>query len=152
MLIKTLSLTVLLLLSFNILAVEPCSAVPEGQQRRDGVCSHKDAALRARQVFSYILSLEKYCDEATREEINKWYLSNKKLINNAVIISKLPLKEIINNTDSALWRFEKTERITESCAYVRRKIRDDSPSLFGGRVGEYLNTFEPSESQNKGKE
>ena len=100
MLIKTLSLTVLLLLSFNILAVEPCSAVPEGQQRRDGVCSHKDAALRARQVFSYILSLKKYCDEATREEINKWYLSNKKLINNAVIISKLPLKEIINNTDS----------------------------------------------------
>lgn len=152
MLIKTVIPTVFLFLSFNTLAVEPCPTVSEGQQRRDGVCSYKDAALRARQVFGYILALKKYCDAATQKEIKKWYLSNKQLINNAVIISNLPLKEIINNTDSVLWRFEKAGRITESCAYVKRKIHGDSPSLFGGRVGEYLNTLEPGEIINKRKE
>ena len=126
--------------------MEPCEPVPEGKQRLDGVCSYKDAAFRARQVFSYILSLKKYCDSATQEEINEWYLSNKQLIDKAVIISKQPLKEIVKNTDAALWQSESSIRVKESCSYAKRKIHNTSPSLFGGRVGEYLDSYAPNKA------
>jgi len=138
---KIVLLTLLLLFSFRVSAVEPCEPVPEGKQRRDGVCSYEDAAFRARQVFSYILSLKKYCDSATQEEINEWYLSNKQLIDKAVIISKQPLKEIVKNTDAALWQSESSVRVKESCSYAKRKIHNTSPSLFGGRVGEDLDSY-----------
>jgi len=140
---KVILLTVLLFFSFKASAVESCAAVPEGKQRRDGVCSYEDAAFRARQVFSYILSLKKYCDAATLEEINKWHLSNKLLIDKAVIIGKQPLKEIINNADEELWQLESSDRINESCSYVKREIHYTSPSLFGGRVAEYLSSYAP---------
>lgn len=143
---KIVLLTLLLLFSFRVSAVEPCEPVPEGKQRRDGVCSYKDAAFRARQVFSYILSLKKYCDSATEEEINEWYLSNKQLIDKAVIISKQPLKEIVKNTDAALWQSESSIRVKESCSYAKRKIHNTSPSLFGGRVGEYLDSYAPNKA------
>ncbi|EAW28140.1 hypothetical protein ATW7_02312 [Alteromonadales bacterium TW-7] len=141
---KIVLLTLFLLFSFKVSAVEPCAAVPEGKQRRDGVCSYQDAAFKARQVFSYVLSLKKYCDTAIQEEINEWYLSNKQLIDKAVIIGKQPLNEIVKNTDIALWQSESSDRVKESCTYVKRKIQYTSPSLFGGRVGEYLNSYAPN--------
>lgn len=141
---KIILLTLLLILSFKVSAVEPCATVPKDKQRRDGVCSYQDAAFRARQVFSYILSLKKYCDSAIQEEINEWYLSNKQLIDIAVIIGKQPLNEIVKNTDAALWQSESSDRVKESCIYVKRKIHYASPSLFGGRIGEYLNSYAPN--------
>ena len=91
-------------------------------------------------------SLKKYCDTAIQEEINEWYLSNKQLIDKAVIISKQPLKEIVKNTDAALWQSESSIRVKESCSYAKRKIHNTSPSLFGGRVGEYLDSYAPNKA------
>ena len=146
---KIVLLTLLLLFSFRVSAVEPCAAIPEDKQRRDGVCSYQDAAFKARQVFSYVLSLKRYCDTAIQEEINEWYLSNKQLIDKAVIIGKQPLNEIVKNTDIALWQSESSDRVKESCTYVKRKIHYTSPSLFGGRVGEYLNSYAPNKQLNR---
>jgi hypothetical protein len=146
---KIVLLTLLLILSFKVSAVEPCAAVPEGKERRDGVCSYQDAAFRARQVFSYILSLKKYCDTAIQEEINEWYLSNKQFIDKAVIIGKRPLNEIVKDTDAELWQSESRDRVKEYCTYVKREIHYASPSLFGGRVGEYLDSYAPNKQLNR---
>jgi len=146
---KLILIILLLFFSAKVFAVEPCTIVPEGKQRRDGVCSYEDAAFRARHVFSYILSLKKYCDSATQEKIKKWHQRNTLLIENALIIGKQPLQAIINNTDVTLWQLESRERINASCADVKRKIHTSSPSLFGGRVGEYLSSYAPNKPFNQ---
>lgn len=146
---KIVVLTLLLFFSCRVSAVEPCAAAPEDKQRRDGVCSHQDAAFRARQVFSYILSLKKYCDVAIQVEIDEWYLSNKQLIDKAVIIGKQPLNEIVKNTDAALWQSERSDRIKESCTYVKKQIRYASPLLLGDRVVEFLKSYPPDKQLNK---
>ena len=136
---------------FEIFAIEPCQALSEGVQKRDGVCSFEDAAHRAEQVFGYVLSLKEYCDDGTQLLINSWYKANKELIVSALTIRNRKLEAVVEVTNAALWKNNSKERLTSACLQTKRELRNSSRSYFDGRVREYLREYVPNKSLKKDK-
>lgn len=134
----------LLLLSLNVLAIEPCEPTPKDMHRKDGVFSFEDAVFRAEQVFGYVLSLKSYCNDEIKKSINLWFNSNKQLIDRALIIRSKKLESDVENTTSALWQSTSAASIDVACKQIFEELINDKHSYFGGRVYEYLTSYVPT--------